>query len=449
MKILVVGAGDVGTYLSQILSEEGHDVTVLEARESVAREVDENLNVRVIWDNGASAQVLQQAGAAEVDFLLALTSDDRTNLIACSLGKALGAKNTIARVHDQTYADNSIVNYQLHFGIDYLLNPEALSAAQLAKYIRNPGRVAVENFARGSIEVQQLTLSTKSKLQERSLRDIRLPEGTRIGLIQEGERLYVPGADTQLQAGQLLTLVGSPESISEVKEKIQPEAKSDSARVVLFGATETTVALIRLLKSSRFKVRVIESDARRCRQLAERFPQITVIRGSATSLRLMEEEQVGSADYFVACTKEDEENIMTCLQARQLGTAHVMLILNKTDYEEILDQMKETLGVEQAVAPRQVTVAEVMRYVSTSAVTQHAEFSDGAAKMLEVRVSPDSPVIGKEIRSIAFPAGALIVALQHKFNAKVPGPGDVILADDRLVIITHQDKEKEIIRMLT
>lgn len=448
MKILVVGAGDVGTYLAKTLSEGGHDVTVIEMREAVARDVDENLNVRVIEDNGASANTLIQAGAAEADFFLAMTSDDHTNLIACSVGKALGAKCTIARVHDQTYADNSIVNYQLHFGIDHLINPEALSAVQIAKYIRNPGRVAVESFARGQIEVVQLCVSEKSKLLERSLRDIKLPQGTRIGLIHQSDgRPIVPGADTIIQAGQNLTLVGSPESISEVKARIDPETRRELTRIVLFGAGETSIGLIRLLKAPHYKIRVIEADPRRCYRLAERFPHITVIRGSATSLRLMEEEQIGSAHYFVACTKDDEENIMTCLLAKQLGTEHVLLVLNKTDYEDILDQMKETLGVEMAVAPRQQSVAEIMRYVATEAVTELANFNDGA-QLIEVRVNPQSPAIGKEIQEIRFPSGALIVALQHKFSTRVPGGSDRILADDRLVIIVNEEKKKEVLRLL-
>lgn len=448
MKIIVIGAGDVGTYLSKTFSEKDHDVTVIEMREAIAREVDENLNVRVIEDNGASANTLLQAGVADADFFLAMTSDDHTNLIACSIGKALGAKYTIARVHDQTYADNSLVNYQLHFGIDHLINPEALSAVQLAKFIRNPGRVAVENFARGQIEVRQVIVSERSKLIDRSLRDIKLPAGTRIGLIHENDgQLLVPGGNTVIQAGQILTLVGSPENISQMKEKIEPQTHSELTRIVLFGASETTIALIRLLKSPHFKIRVIESDPRRCYRLAERFPQVTVIQGSATSLRLMEEEQIGSADYFIASTKDDEENIMTCLLAKQLGTAHVLLVLNKTDYEDILDQMKETLGVEMAVAPRQQTVAEVMRYVATEPVIELANFSDGM-ELIEVRVSPDCPVIGKEIQEIHFPMGALIVAQQHKFSSKVPNGSDRILADDRLVIITSTDKRKEVVRLL-
>ena len=162
MNIVVVGAGEVGYHICQTLSDRGHHVTVIESSPSVSSDVEENLNVRVILGSGVSASLLQKAEVNDCDYFMALTSDDRTNLLACSLAKALGARTNIARIHDQTYADNSIVNYQLHFGIDYLLNPEALCAVELAKFIRNPGRVAVQNFARGKVEVLVVTVSKRS-----------------------------------------------------------------------------------------------------------------------------------------------------------------------------------------------------------------------------------------------------------------------------------------------
>ena len=155
MKIIVVGAGDVGHYLCQVLSEDGHAVTLIEADGERADEAEENLDVRVIRGNGASAKFLSTAGIADCDFLLAMTAFDQLNIVACAIGKKLGAKTTIARVHDQVYADNSLVNYQKQFGIDILINPEALTAVELAKHVRNPERMAVE-----AVSYTHLTLPT-------------------------------------------------------------------------------------------------------------------------------------------------------------------------------------------------------------------------------------------------------------------------------------------------
>ncbi len=449
MKILVVGAGDVGRFLSQTLSDVGHNVTVIETSESTAQDVDESANVKVVEGNGASAKVLQNAGASDCDFFLAMTSDDRTNLIACSLAKALGAASTIARIHDQTYSDNSLVNYQLHFGIDFLLNPEALSAVELAKSIRHPGRVAVENFARGEIEVQQLRIARKSRYTGKSLKELHLPAGMRIGMVQREGSTAVPDADSVLEPGDLLTLFGLTDVLMKIRPYFEPEKYGDNIRVVLFGGSETAIALVRLLKNPRFKIRIIESDTKVCRSLAERFPHVTVINGTATSLRLMEEEQIGSVDYFVACTKDDEDNIMTCLQANKLGARHVQLVINKPDYEDVLDQLKETLGVELAVAPRKATMEELLRYLTLDRYTELATLPDRSGKIIELRVSSDSPCVNQKIRSISWPRGSIIVVLLHKFQAKMPGAEDVILPGDRLVAIVREDSLKPLLKMLT
>jgi trk system potassium uptake protein TrkA len=378
-----------------------------------------------------------------------MTSDDRTNLVSSSLGKALGAKTTIVRVHDQTYSEHSKVNYQLHFGIDLLINPEALCAVELAKAIRNPGRLAVENFARGQIEVQQVRISGKSKLIGRTLKDLRLDPRVRIGYVQRNEKLQIADAETTLEESDLVTLVGPTEALFEIKPKFDPEAAKDLVRVVISGASETALVLLRLLSNPRFKVRILEANPRQCRVLAERYPQATVIHGSATSLRLLEEEQIGACDYFVGCTRDDEENVMTCLQAAKLGAKHVQLVINKPDYEAVLNNLSGTLGIQLTVSPRITTGNEVLRYISKEPYIELAALPGGEVRVVELLVAKDSPCVNKTIRDLPLPRGTVIVALQHKFQAKVPRAEDVLLAGDRVVVIVRQNQIKDVVNLLT
>ena len=198
MKIVIIGAGEVGAHLSEVLSNSGHDVTVIEQDTEKAVKIDEEQNVRVLRGDGSLATTLKRAQSGLSNFFLAMTSDDRVNLVSCSIAKRMGAKTTIARIHEETYSDNKLFNYQLNFGIDVLVNPEALAAVELAKVIRNPGRVAVEHFARGRIEVQQIEVTARAKAIGRNLKQLKLgaKTGVRVGLIRRGRSSLVPGAET-------------------------------------------------------------------------------------------------------------------------------------------------------------------------------------------------------------------------------------------------------------
>ena len=448
MKTIIIGAGEVGHNLCATLAAAGHDVTLIERSQLRCEKLDEEQNARIIHGNGSSARQLLEVDVAECDAFLAMTSDDRTNVISCSLAKGLGAKNTIARIHDETFSDTSVLNYQLHFGIDLLVNPEAICAMELAKEIRGAGRVAVENFARGQIEVQQQRVAAGSRLIGKKLQDLKLDPRVRIGYIQRDHQSEIASAETIMQEGDLVTHFGHPDALFELREKFNPKHKVDRSRVVLFGGSETAINLIKLLSNPRFKIRVIEKDPDTCRELAERFPHVTIIHGDATSLRLLEEEQIGSADYFVGCTKDDEENILTCLQASKLGAKHVQLVINKGDYDQLLGMLKTTLAIEVVVSPRHATADYMLRTLSTKAVSTLAELPNRGGRILEVRISHSSPCVGRSVIDLQLPHGSLLVALLHKYKAKVPAADDVILAGDRVVVIVNADQEKALLARL-
>lgn len=448
MKVVIIGAGEVGRHLSQVLSDAGHDVTVVELDPVRAYLIDEEHNVRVIQGSGSSAGILKNAISEGCDYFIAMTSRDETNLIACSLARVLGARTVISRIHDQTFTDTSHVNYPLHFGIDMMLNPEGLCALELAKSIRNPARIAVENFARGQIEAQRLTIDERARFRGKSLRELKLHPEVKFGYYERGEEEDVPSADTVLEWGDVVTVFGPPHELFKLRSKLDPGTDGDRIRVVIFGGSETAVALVRLLSNPRFKVRVIEQDEEKCRRLAERFPEVTFINGDGTSLRLLEEEQVGGADFFVASTSDDECNVMTSIQAAKLGARHVQTVINKSDYEEILFNLRSALNIETIVAPRIATANEVLRYLSDEPFVQLFKFPNQKARILEIQVALDSPCAGKSLREIAWPKHAVLVALLHKYQVKVPGADDRVLAGDRVVVITREENIRDLLKLL-
>lgn len=448
MKLVLAGAGEVGSYLAGILSELSHDVTVIDHDAETCRRLDELYNVRVVSGNGGSAEILKQAEVDGCDYFLAMTSDDKANLIASSLAKALGAKTVITRIHDSTYADSSHVNYQVHFGIDFMLNPEMLSAVELAKSIRNPARVAVESFGRGQIEAQRFEIDEKSKYVGKRLQDLKLHPQVRFGYIAHGGEHDVPAARTVLDAGDIVTVFGPSNELYNLRTHLDPKSTGREHRVVIFGGGEVAVALLRLLNNPRFKIRVIEQDPEKSEQLAARFSNATLINGDGTSLRLMEEEQIGHADYFVASTSDDERNILTAAQARKLGCKHVQTVLNKSDYEDILHNMQDALGIEAFVSPRKVTAQEVLRYISEEPYIELFRFPEHDSRILEIKVSEGSPAAGKMLREIRWPPHSVAVALHHKFQIRVPGADDSILAGDRVVVITREENVRELLKLM-
>ncbi|MBE6414529.1 MAG: Trk system potassium transporter TrkA [Verrucomicrobiaceae bacterium] len=448
MKIVIVGAGDVGKYLCKVLSEDGHSVTLIESDEATVTEVEENLDVRVVKGNGASAKHLTLAGAQSCDYLIAMTQHDQLNIVSCAIASKLGARKTIARVHDLVYTDTELFNYQRHFNLDILINPEALTAVELAKYIRNPARFVVEDFARGQIELQEIEISKNAKVANKPLKDLVLPNGLKIGYVESNGVLTVPTASTELKAGDKVTILGSPEILLKNAHLFSEEISSEVLRIVLYGATETSVALIRRLNNNRFKIRVIEPNLQKCKTLAEQFPNVTVINGSATSLRLLEEEQIGSIDYFVACTKDDEENVMTCLQAKKLGAKHVELVINKPDYEQVIQNISGFLNITSAASPRKSSVAEIRKYITNKDYLIAGSLKNGDIEFIEVKVSENSWGEGKPLHQLNMPPATIIAAIvDDKNNAKVPGANDIINANDRLIIILEKKNVRQVVDM--
>jgi len=447
MKIIVAGAGDVGGYLCEVLSQDSYDVTLIESSEIVAHSFEEKLDVRILIGNGASAKVQEKAKVSDCDFFLAMTNDSQTNIVAASIAKKLGAKMVIARVHDSVYTDTTILNYHEYFNIDYLVNPEALSAVELAKSIRNPERVAVENFAKGEIEVQQIQVGDDSKIIGVPLKDLKLPDSLRIGYVQDGVSLKVAGANTVINPKDFVTVFGSSKAIFENRKLFNKHENSSNINIAIYGGTEATIALLRLLYGHRFKIRVIEPNLSICKNIAENFPKITVINGSATSLSLLEEEQIGFCDYFISCTKKDEDNIMTSLQSRKLGAKHVSMIINKPDYEHLLENMHSYLDFDTAVSPRKATANEVLKLIASDKAYKVAFLQGGEIEIIELSVAKGSAVEGKSVCNAGLPKGVTMVALLSKTKAKVPSANDIIKHKDRVVLIVSKDQSEVVIKM--
>lgn len=436
MNIVILGAGTVGSWLAKLLCEHpSHVITLVDSDPDHIQRINEELDAKTITGNAAEASVLFQAGVMISDLCLALTGDDEVNMIAASIARAMGSRRSIARVYAPIFHDLSTFDYQRHFGIDRFVSPEHLSAVELAQRIRHPGSLVVENFAHGDIQVQEITVTSKSKMLGMPIRQLGLPKGVIIGSIEREGGVFIAEAEDELKEGDRIILIGSHENIEAVSyrfEKSTPKKKG----VVIAGGGETGFHLARLLKEDHYTVVLMEADYEQCNQLAARLPHVTVVHSDATIQKNLEEERIGSADVFIACTGDDENNIVACVEAKELGAASVMAIVSRPDYANILGK----LGIDHAVSPREVVAKQVMSFLNAGPLIYRRalgseEAADGeGVTVMEIEVLEDVPATQHVLANLDLPPSCLIASVSRGEITRVPGaddrlePGDTVIA---------------------
>ncbi len=429
MRIVILGAGTVGTSIADMLCQHGHSVTVVDRDPAHVRRINNELDVRAITGSASQSSVLFQADVLGCDICLAVTGDDEVNMVAASMAKALGARRSIARVYAPVFRDLSTFDYQRHFNIDRLLSLEYLSAMELARGIRNPGSVVVESFARGELEVAEVTISEKSDSLNVPLKDMGLPKGVRVGSICRAGRMWIAGALDELLLDDRITLIGSREDVDEIRETFQRDT-SPRKGVVIAGGGETGYHLARTLEGDRFSVLLMDESPERCEYLANHLKHTTVVQADATRRAVLEEERVGSADVFVACTGDDENNIMAGVEAREIGAKKIMAIVGRPDYASVVGK----LGIDLAVSERDVMARQVLGFLNTGAVISRAFLPGGRIAVLEIEVLEGALATESVLANLKLPTQCLIAAVMRAEYVRVPGaddrmqPGDTVLA---------------------
>lgn len=449
MNIIILGAGENGFFLAEELSNENHNVCVLEEDPLVAQEAREKLDARMLEGNGASVTMLEEASVADCHVFFGMCSDDHTNLVAASLAKALGANFAIARVHASVQHEQWLFDYRSRFGVDYLFSIEHLAAVELAKFLRNPDALIVEEMAGGKIELQQLAIREGSKAARAEIRSLGLPPRIRIGSVEHSGRNRVPQATDHLHPGDVVTLFGNPRHLQEILPIFQEEsARGEGARrVVIFGGGDVGEALARMLENGPFRTRIFEKDSRRCEQLARVLKNATLIQADATSARILQEEQIGEADFFVATTSHDEDNVMTCLQARDLGVERCLTLVHRADYADVIVRAGAHLGIVGAISPRLATRRDLARFVSDEPLHTLVNLKDGV-EVVEFTIAGASGLVGKTVGGVSWPEGSGLVSLTRGSSTIVPAASDELRAGDTLIALVSQSALRPLRKLL-
>ena len=280
------------------------------------------------------------------------------------------------------------------------------------------------------------------------MRELHFPSRLRIGSIQRGERLFVPAAGDILEAGDLITLFGEPLVLAELTPRLRAGGEVErEASVVIFGGSESGFSLAQMLEGGRQRVRVLERDPRLCRRLSETLQRTAVIQGDATSVELLKEEQVGEADFFIAATENDEDNVMTCLQAKNLGTRYCLALVHRADYADVISQNSQQLRIRAAVSPREAALRDLQRYITRERSSTVLKLP-GGAEVIEAVIPETGNVTGQKVSEVSWPEGSVLVAQLHGSSAIVPGADDVLAAGDTIYALVSEEARRSFTRLL-
>ncbi len=447
MNIIIVGAGEIGRHLALSLSLEAHSIVVLERDPQVAAELEQHIDGRVLTGSGSVASLLIEAGVGDCDLFLALTSDTSVNLMSASIAKKLDAKKVIVRVHPGLQREEWLFNYREHFNVDHTFSSERLTAIELAKFVRNPNSLVVEEIARGRIELQQVRISKYSDVVGKTLKKIRPPERTRIGSVLRGGEYFIPKADDVLEAGDVVTIFGEPNKLLKLAKKLQKvDGKDETLRVVIFGGGEYGFSLAQMLENVQCKVRILERDPDRAQELTGLLSNTTVINVDGTVLAELEEEQVGDSDFFIAACGSDEDNVMACLQANELGAKKCLTLIHRADYAKAISASGRHFGVLAAVSPRDAVRREIERFLTSDSF--HTVKKMGAGEVVETIVESGSLAAEQMISEVDWPEGCVLVASMRGLHATVPGPDDVLHPGDTIYAMVDPKARKKFLKLV-
>lgn len=362
MRIVIVGIGKVGRALAEHLSREGHDVAVIDNRPGMAERLAEELDVLGIEGNGAAYTVQQQARASQADLVIAATSEDEVNMIACMTAKKLGAKNTIARVRSVEY-ESQLRFMQQEMGLSLSINPERETARDIARILRFPAVAKVETFAKGRVELVEYHIPQGSLLDGMALKNVAvfLQVKVLVCAVRRGEEVVIPDGNYVLGAGDCISVTAKPQELENFFRALG--VFRDHARnVMVVGAGRITRFLAEQLSQMKMRVRVVDRDEQRCVDLSEAVPTALVIHGDATDVHLLAEEGLDDSDAFVALTGLDELNIMLAMYARCHNIECSVAKVNRNSFTELINKtaIVESTGFHQrgyrqphpAVCPR-------------------------------------------------------------------------------------------------
>jgi len=442
MNIIVVGNGKIGELLVQQLSKEGHDVVVVDSNAARIRSLEEKLDVSTVVGNGASIEILREAGAENCDILIAVSNSDEVNLLTALVAKKLGCEYTVARVRSPEY-DREMNLLKTSFGINLSVNPEKTCAKEIFRLLQFPSFLTRNSFAGGRAEMVELIVPEEGKLTDRKLMELAplLDKKALICTIERDGEVLVPSGSTELRAGDKLAVAAATADLPFLLRRFGIPTL-DVKQVMIVGGSATARYLATDLINAGLSVTIVESDREKCKELEDLLPKASIIHGDGSLQHLLAEEGIANMDAVVPLTGIDEENILISLYAHSVGTKKTITKVNRTEYLNLFGQ--EHLGA--VVSPKSLTANEITRY--TRAASQSREGSvetlhtigGGAIEALGFTVPEEASFVNKPIMELPLKPSTLIASIVRNQRVIIPGGQDCLMRGDSIVVIASAER---------
>ena len=437
MKIIIAGDGKVGATLTEFLSQEGHDVTVIESDPKVVSHMVNTHDVMGVTGNSANHDTLLEAGADKADLLIAATSSDEINILSCLIAKKIGVKNTIARVRNPEYAQQ-LVFLREELGLSMVVTPELEAAREISRLLRFPSAIKLDCFSKGRVELAEIRLPENGYLAGKQLTELYkvCKEKILVCAVQRGEEVIIPDGSFVLAAGDRIHITGSHRALASFFKAIGM-FKEKSKHVLVIGGGKMAFYLAKIMADSGLDIKIIEDDEARCQELAEALPRATIIYGSGFDRETLHEEGLEASDACVALTAMDEENIVVSLYAKSVGVNKVITRIERGDFAD----MAENVGLDCYVSPKDITATRIVRYVRAMQNSGESNMKtlykivNNQAEALEFSIPQEAFYTHVPLKNLNTKKGMLIAAIIRRGRVIIPGGDSHLEAKDSIIVV--------------
>ena len=443
MKIIIVGDGKVGATLTEQLSKEGHDLTVIDRRPQALQSLQETYDVRCVCGNGAAMGALEEAGAGEADLLIAATSADEINLLCCITASKMGSASTIARVRNTDYAQQlDLLKDEL--GLSMTINPERTAAREIYHILRAPSSVNRDFFAGGKVELVELHIPQNSAIVGQPLSKLYKKSGAKVLIcaVTRGDEVVIPSGDFVVAAGDNVHVTAQPQDMAVLLRYLGIKTPRIQA-VTILGGSRIAYYLATRLMSTGVRVKIIEKEYETCRHLSQLLPGALIIHGDATQKVLLDEEGLRDADALVSLMNFDETNAIVSMYAMQQGLPKVIAKIDRIDYMNIFKKM----DVQTFISPKRLICNHVLRYVRAMTASSGSSFNTmyqlvgGRVEALEFTASPATKYLNVPFKDAPVRSGVLIACILRRQKVIIATGNDCIQDGDTVILVTTSEMQ--------